>query len=64
MKLKYSINLVYVTEGLLNNKEANFMDRAYNLVKKGYELSDKQKKWAESIITKIERSLNISLEQN
>jgi len=64
MKLKYSINLAYATEGLLNNKETGFMEQAYNLVGKGYELSDKQRKWAESLITKIERSLNISLEQN
>src|SRR5699024_643190 len=64
LKLEYSVNLAYASTGLLNEKETNFINQAYDLVDKGYELSNKQRNWAESIISKIERKLNISLKEN
>lgn len=64
LKLEYSVNLAYVSTDLLNEKETNFINQAYDLVEKGYELSNKQRNWAESIISKIERKLNISLKEN
>lgn len=62
--LEYTYNLLIAQPELGNEWECEFISQMYNLVKKGYSLSEKQERRTNTIVERIEKTLNISLVVN
>lgn len=63
-QLEYTNNLLETQSGLGNEWELTFISDMYSLVRRRYLLSQKQREKIESIIKRIEKTLDISLSKN